>query len=319
MKKGIFTYAKELLVGEKRIQTYSTTAGGYRVLVLCDNEDGQIIGQYVTPPKKITRELGGKLDALAGSLGALANYKSELDFGETFAVINRNAKFKTTEAELTAKLNEARDDDEQPIQTKQALELGENEKFFAGPYVGKAGGYLSNDSDLDTHFSWLTPELKGGLAMWLQFLTEGFFGSPVRRNKKSKAAIFRSCIFLHDAVKKELRIHVSYNMERYPDETLSLPDHLGAVSHAFRTKEPVMTDSRATKPDTYGDMSGYRIWHEQRSILAFPILDSNDTCFGVLSIDTNQAYTTAMFDTQGLNDMLYLVTKGIGRILEAHQ
>lgn len=65
-------------------------------------------------------------------------------------------------------------------------------------------------------------------------------------------------------------------------------------------------------------MSAYKIWKDLHSILGIPILDSHNICLGVLIIDTNVAYNDARFNQQGVNDMLFLITKGIGRLLEGY-
>ncbi len=153
-----------------------------------------------------------------------------------------------------------------------------------------------------------------------EFVTEQMFILPLRnsKNKKAHDAVFRSAIFLPNMDKKELKMHVSYNMERYPDDMIAFPMGVSLVSHVYETQRRQIADMTASKPNSFGDMSPYRIWEDLKSILGVPITDSNETCLGILTIDTDQPYTVAKFDEKALNNMLFLVSKGIGRLLEGY-
>jgi len=317
--KGLFTKINEILFGAEVIKEYGGEVGGFRYMILYDIIRGEVISHFITPPKKYSRRVGGKVDALGYSVGA--EYQSEYDYAETIAVVNKDAKLNLKPQELLSRVNENRLSRGEPeIKTTEIIELGRDEKFYAGRYIGKTNASSINRPEFDAHFDNLTPAVKSGLTLWLHFVTEIMYDVPVKqsKNKKVRNAVFRSAIFLPDMVKGQLKMHVSHNMEKHPDNMIAFPMDVGLVSYVYKNKKRTYTDVSASKPDTYGDLSSFHIWENLKSILAVPITDSNNVCLGILTIDTDQPYNVARFDEQGLNDMLTLVTTGIGRLLEAY-
>jgi hypothetical protein len=320
MREGIFTKIKEFFLGENRIEEYGGDVGGYRYIILYDKSKDEIISHYITPPKKYSRSIGGRLDALGASVGV--NYQSEYYYDQTFAVVNKDATLSNRLDELESKINEGRAITEPQIRASKTLELRKDEKFIAGSYVTSAASNIIKEPNFEAHFEEISLQIKAGLLYWLEFITEVLYvqTSKSKKSKKEKIdSVFRSSIFLPDAIKRELKMQVSYNTARFSDNMISFPFDRSFVSYVFGRKEIMFTDTKASRADSYGDMSGFPIWKDLRSILAFPILDTNLTCLGVLSIDTNLPYTNAGFDRQGLNDMVFLITKGIGTVLEGYR
>jgi hypothetical protein len=122
---------------------------------------------------------------------------------------------------------------------------------------------------------------------------------------------------LHNAVKKELKMHVGYNMSGYIDDMIAFPEDSATVGKAFSCKRPVLADFAVTTHEERG-VDPSLIWPDLRSILAVPILDNNNISLGTLCIDSDQKYTDAGFDDMRINNLLILLSRGIGRLLEGY-
>lgn len=245
MKEGLFTKIKEFFVGESAIEEYGGEVGGFRYLILYDKTRDEILGHYITPPKKSSRSVGGRLDALGTTLGV--DYKSEFSYEQTFAVMNKDATLKISRSELESKINEQKAQNEPELRALSVYEIPKDGKFFAGSYITSAGANIVREPKFEAHFEELSQQMKFGLAFWLEFITELMYVTPViqeykrrRRKNQYKEPVFRSAIFLHDAVKEELKIHVSYNMSKYTDDMISFPLGVGFVSYVYNRREPII-------------------------------------------------------------------------------
>ncbi len=105
-------------------------------------------------------------------LGALGysgegEYQSEYDYGETFAIVNKDATLRLDPHELESRINEDAPKGQPEIKAFHVYELDKDEKFFSGPYIDTTGANIIKEPKFEAHFEMLAPAVKSGLKLWL--------------------------------------------------------------------------------------------------------------------------------------------------------
>jgi GAF domain len=129
---------------------------------------------------------------------------------------------------------------------------------------------------------------------------------------------YRANVLMYDPRVKTLKIMAAYHMEGYVDENIEFPVETGASGEAFRENKLVIADLMM-RPHADYKIDPTKVWKEMRSIISVPIIDSEEMIAGVLSVDSNQFYTTAKFHDDNTQRLLRLQSKIIGRIIEYMQ
>lgn len=302
---GLFKRIQAFLIGTNPIEVYGGNKGGYSYIIFYDPKNREVLHQYVTPPKQQSRNIGVGVTAANAAVSGNVNYQSEETFGDTFAVTNQDANLKFDTTTLLTKFNETQQTN--PLsQPNTTYNLQGDEKFLAGAYVVPVSSKDVECPNFESHFPRPDPRVDDQLAMFPEFILQAF--RPDDKN-------FRSSIFLHDAITRELKIHASFNMNAAIDLTLALPDTAGTVGLACQQRKPIIWDGAVISHQERG-IDPSKIWPEMQSILAVPILDSNNIPLGAISIDSNKRYVDAGFDDRNLNKSLMILSRSIGKLLE---
>ncbi len=111
-------------------------------------------------------------------------------------------------------------------------------------------------------------------------------------------------------------MRAGYNMTGYVDFQIGIGDGKGTVGAACADKKPKIFDATVIRHEDRG-VDSRLVWEDMKSILAVPILDSNEIPLGALSVDTDKRYFDAHFDDLHTQNMLMTLARGIGRLLEA--
>jgi hypothetical protein len=301
---GVFRKIKSLLIETAPVDVYGGNKGGYSYIIFCDAKSKEILYQYITPPKQQSKNIGvGAADTGSGLSGNV-NYQSEETFGETFAITNKSASLQVDPENLRTKFNETQET--KLPQPDVTYPLAGDKTFLAGPYMVPVSPKDVENPNFEAHFPSPDPRVDDLLVMFPEFVVKAFW--PDDR-------IFRSSIFLHDAVKKELKTHASYNMTGAVDYMLGLPDQAGIIGVAYEKKRPIIWDGTLIMHEDRG-VDSSKVWKEMKSILAVPILDGNNIPLGVCSIDTDKGFVDAHFNDANLNNALMILFRSIGRLLE---
>jgi hypothetical protein len=301
---GIFQKLKTLFVGKDPVEVYGGNKGGYAYVIFYDPKNKQILHQFITPPKQQSRNIDGGVQALGQTITGNVNYQSEEIYSDTFAVTNENAYLKIAPNELVTKYNE--DQKQHLPQPQTTYNLPADKSFVAGTYMAPV---TTNDIGCTTFIAHFPPEnqrIEFLLDLVPEFIIKTFYPDD---------KIFRSSIFLHDAVKKELKMRASYNMSGDVDYMIALPDTAGAVGIAYNNKKNHYWDGSKLTHEDRG-VNSSQVWEDMKSILAVPILDNNNIALGAISIDTNKSPTEAHFTNPALNNSLMILGRSIGRLLE---
>jgi hypothetical protein len=316
---GILRKLTDFLVGkgQNKIEIYGGNKGGFGILLAYDNTKNEVIGQYVSPPEKITKSVdvtgGVPIHGLPGTTTIGVKYESEIEFGKSFAIQNANKTSPVGLDEITPQVNEYNKKVGQPeiAITGPIKRLGADEAFVAGQYVVPVVPKDLEKPVFEAHFEELEKRVEESLNMFLEFTVASFWG---RGNQE-----YRASIFLHDAITKELKMYVGYNMTGYDDYKLILNDSAGNVGKAFMERKNIIADFNVITHEARGvDAKAKKIWEDMKSILAVPITDSDEVPLGALSIDTSNDYITAKFNAPNINYSLRTMCRGIGRLLEGY-
>lgn len=300
---GLFQKVKSFFIESAPVDVYGGNKGGYSYLIFCDPKSKEILQQYIAPPKQQSKNIGvgaGTGPGLSGNV----NYQSEETFGETFLITNKNASLQVDPENLRTKFNETQGT--KLPQPDATYRLAGDTTFLAGAYMVPVSPKDVENPNFEAHFPCPDPRVDDLLVMFPEFVVNAFW--PDDR-------IFRSSIFLHDAVKKELKMHAAYNMTGAVDYMLALPDHAGTIGVACEEKTPIIWDGAVIKHEDRA-VDSSKVWDKMKSILAVPILDENNIPLGALSIDTNKGYADAHFADANLNNALMILSRSIGRLLE---
>jgi hypothetical protein len=301
---GIFQKVKTFLIGTNPIEAYGGNKGGYSYIIFYDPSSRQILHQFITPPKQQSKNIGVDIAAAGQGLTGSVNYQSEESFGETFAVSNESANLKLPAEDLITKYNENQ---------RQKLTKPETTYAQTGDKNILVGGYLvpvtSNNVEcpnLVAHFPIEDQRIDYLLGIYPEFIIKTFY---------PQEEVFRSAIFLHDGIKKELKMRAAYNMTGDVDYMFTLPDTAGAVGAAYSNRTINIWDSSIISHEDRG-VNHTTVWADMNSILAIPILDKNNIPLGAISIDTNKSYVEARFKNATLNNSLVILARSLSRFLE---
>jgi len=301
---GIFQRVKTFFVGETPIDVYGGNKGGYRYIMFYNRSERRMLAQYVTPPKIVSRNISGVLTG--AGVSATVRYGQEETLGKPFAVINKDAAQKIAFEDLQSKYNQDREG-ELPLEPAQKYEVEQNDKLVAGPYVVPIAPKNIENPTFEAHFDGLDQRVETALGWLLEFAVKTLWADE---------QVFRSSIFLHDAVKKELKMRAAYNMAGYKDFGIAIGDGKGAVGEAFAQKKTYIWDLNIVRHEEKG-VDSSAVWEDMKSILAVPILDAEGIPLGALSVDTDKGYAEARFNNKALNTYMMLLQRSIGSLLQA--
>jgi hypothetical protein len=301
---GLFRRIKNFFVDTAPVNVYGGNKGGYSYLTFCDAKTKEILCQYVTPPKQQFKNIAGGIGGAFSGLYGNVSYESGETFGETFAVTNKSAKLQLNPESLLKGFNET--EEKKVPQPQMTQSLAEDKMFVAGSYMVPVSPKDVENPNFEAHFPSPDSRFDNLLEMFPEFVVKTFW---------AEGKTYRSSIFLHDAVKKELKMHASYNMTGYVDYMLGLPDNSGNAGLAYERRKSMIWDGMVLSHEDRG-VDSAKVWKDMKSILAVPILDGDNIPLGALSIDTNNKYADAHFDDDNLNKSLLILSRSIGRMLE---
>ena len=301
---SIFKKIREYFIGQSEVEVYGGQKGGYSYLIIYDKTKKEIIGQHVNPPKKIYKNLNTGFKGYGLDIGI--NYQATVDQTDPFTIINKNKTSPISIEEVTNRMNEFRTSINEPeIKIKEVYEMNSKSSYIAGNYVVPVSPHNLESPFLQSHFEVIEKGLENSLTMFLEFVINSFWGA--QKN-------FRSCIFLHNGLNSDLKMHVAYNMSGSRDYKINLKDGTGVVGRCMLEMKPIIADFNILKHQDLG-VDPERIWEDLKSILAIPILDTENIPLGVLSVDSDQTYTDSKFNNKDINNGLQILTRGIGQII----
>lgn len=301
---GVFRKIKSFFVETSPVDVYGGNKGGYSYIIFCDAKSKEIICQYVSAPKQQSKNIVGAVGGAYSGLFGNVSIRSEEIFGETFAVTNDNARLHLDPETLLTKFNEA--EGRKLPRPDVTYPLAKDKTFVTGSYMAPVSPANVENPNFEAHFPSPDRRFDDLLEMFPEFVVKTFWHDE---------ETFRSSIFLHDAVKKELKMHTSCDMTGYIDYNLGLPDGTGIVGFAYERRKTMIWDGGVFPHEEYG-VDSSKVWNDMKSILAVPILDRDNIPLGALSIDTNKRYTDARFDDDNINKALMILSRSIGRLLE---
>src|SRR2546428_266524 len=160
---GILGWIKTVLVGANRIDVYGGTKGGYDYLIFYDQLKGEVISQFVSPPKKESKNVGGGVMLPGvGGIGGTINYQSEKTFGDAFAIMNTGSTIQATAQDLQSAAKQAGLNPPE-IAPGRAYKLEKNQDYVAGTYKIRAGFNDLAGPIFESHFGKLDQDLEAAL------------------------------------------------------------------------------------------------------------------------------------------------------------
>ena len=220
---GIFKKIFDFFVGKSRIDAYGGEKGGFSYLILYDNAANEVLGNYVTAPQKTTKKYGGSGSGYGVNIGA--NYQSDVEKGQTFVIENKSKTSTITSDQITPKINEYyRRMNKPEVKPMETHQLDADKSFIAGQYELPVAPTNLEDPTLIAHFGNLGKGVEAGLSMMPEFVINSFWGGSNN---------YRSCIYLHNAIDKELKIRATFHMTQHVDYNLSLKDGTGVSGVAL--------------------------------------------------------------------------------------
>jgi len=305
---GIFRKLFDFLIGKSKIDAYGGEKGGFSYLILYDTTTNEVLGNYVTAPQKMTKKYGGSGSGYGVNIGA--NYQSDVEKGQTFVIENKSKTSTITTDQVTPKINEYyRSMNKPEIKPTETHQLAADKSFIAGQYQVPVAPNNIEDPTLGSHFGKLSQGSENGLNMIPEFVVSSFWGDSKN---------YRSCIFLHNAIDKELNMYATYHMTGHVDYMMSLKDGTGTSGLAYKNKRPSMADFGSGFTHEDRGIKSSDVWNEMQSMLAVPILDSDEVALGVLSVDSSDGLATSKFNNKDLNVCLQILCRSLGRILEGY-
>jgi hypothetical protein len=303
---AVFRKIREFFSDNSNIEIHGGSKGGFSYLLFYDRTQQEVIGHYVTPPVKTSRNLQGKVNVPLIDTQFEVNYQSEVSLGAPFVVMNSNRRSSLTEQNLISKVNEG--NLESSIKPPEVYNLESTKSYVAGQYVVPVSTNNIEAISFQSHFKELNMNMKNSLDIFLDFILKNFWHDQ---------QIYRASIFLYDAQNKELSMMIERNVSPYSDYNLSFKKSNWRVWECYEQKTQIISDFEIRPREDFSDrelMS--KIWKDMQSLIAIPILDSSNTAFGVVCVDTDKDYITAKFKEK--QHLLMMLTNGIGKLLEGN-